>query len=101
MTPAAREALPGFSFLTGEILHERPLKDAQFCFSSSLRSASYARQARRAKISPIGGTSRLFDSFRWVVTGGIHRVFRGLKFESNAVMEQKGVFFKGLKESIA
>jgi hypothetical protein len=90
MTPAARKTLLGFSFFTGEILKERPLKDAQFCFSS-----------RRAKISPIGGTSRLFDSFWWVVTGGIHRVFRGLKFESNAVMEQKGVFFKGLKESSA
>ncbi len=37
----------------------RPLKNAQFCFSS-----------RRAKISPIGGASRLIESSLWVVTGG-------------------------------
>jgi hypothetical protein len=44
----------------------------------------------------MGGASRLIESSLWVVTGGIHAVFRGLKFEPNAEMGQKGVFFRGL-----
>jgi hypothetical protein len=30
------------------------------------------------------------------LTTDIHTVFRGLKFESDAKIEQKGTFFKGL-----
>ena len=48
----------------------RPLKNDQFCLSS-----------RQAKI----------------LTTDIHGVFRGLKSEPNAEIEQKGVFFKGLE----
>jgi hypothetical protein len=51
-------------------LELRPLKNAQFCSSS-----------RKAKI----------------LTTGIHVVFRGLKFESDAEIEQKGAFCKGLR----
>ena len=47
----------------------RLLKNANFCSSS-----------RKAKI----------------LTTGIHGVFRGLKFEPDAEIGQKGVFFKGL-----
>ncbi|MCK4467988.1 MAG: hypothetical protein KAU60_06510, partial [Desulfobacterales bacterium] len=46
------------------------MKNVQFCSSS-----------RKAKI----------------LTGGIHRVFRGLKFEPDAVIGQKGAFCKGLE----
>jgi hypothetical protein len=53
-------------------LNVRPLKNAKFCFSS-----------RKAKI----------------LTTGIHPVFRGLKFEPDAEIGQKGVFFKGLNVS--
>ncbi|SPD75887.1 hypothetical protein PITCH_A780017 [uncultured Desulfobacterium sp.] len=31
-----------------------------------------------------------------ILTTGIHGVFRGLKFESDAELAQKGAFFKGL-----
>ena len=48
---------------------QRPLKNVQFCSSS-----------RKAKIS----------------TTGILRVFRGLKFEPDTEIGQKGTFFKGL-----
>jgi hypothetical protein len=48
----------------------RPFKNVQFCSSP-----------RQAKI----------------LTTDIHEVFRGLKFESNAGIGQKGIFFKGLK----
>jgi len=47
----------------------RPLKNIQFC--------SKSRQAK-------------------ILTTGIHRVFRGLKFEPNDEIEPKRVFFKGL-----
>ena len=47
----------------------RPLKNANFCSSS-----------RKAKI----------------LTTGIHLVFRGLKFESDTEIGQKGAFCKGL-----
>jgi hypothetical protein len=47
----------------------RPLKNAQFCLSS-----------RKAKI----------------LTGGIYGIFRGLNFEPDIEIGQKGVFFKGL-----
>jgi hypothetical protein len=47
----------------------RPLENAHFCSSS-----------RKAKI----------------LTAGIHRVFRGLKFEPDAEIGQKGAFCKGL-----
>jgi len=47
----------------------RPLENVHFCLSS-----------RKAKI----------------LTTGIHRVFRGLQFETDAEIGQKGVFFKGL-----
>ncbi len=57
----------GFS---GMRQYMRPLKNAQF-YSSS----------RKAKI----------------LTGGIHWVFRGLKFEPNAEIGQKGAFCKGLE----
>ena len=33
-----------------------------------------------------------------ILTTGIHLVFRGLKFESDAEIGQKGAFFKGLQE---
>jgi len=48
---------------------ERPLKNVNFCLSS------------RKKI---------------ILTTGIHWVFRGLKFEPDAEIEQKGAFCKGL-----
>jgi len=48
----------------------RPLKNVNFCLSS-----------RKAII----------------LTIGIHLVFRGLKFEPDAEIEQKGAFFKGLR----
>ena len=51
------------------MIQARLLKNAQFRFSS-----------RKAKI----------------LTTGIHWVFRGLKFEPDAEIGQKGVFFKGL-----
>jgi hypothetical protein len=47
----------------------RLLKNVQFCSSS-----------RKAKI----------------LNAGIHRVFRGLKFESDTEIGQKGAFCKGL-----
>ena len=47
----------------------RPLKNVNFCLSS-----------RKAII----------------LTTGIHGVFRGLKFEPDAEIEQKWAFFKGL-----
>ncbi len=47
----------------------RPLKNGRFC-----------PRSRRAKI----------------LTAGIHRVFRGLRFEPNAEIGQKRRFFKGL-----
>jgi len=50
---------------------ERPLKNVQFCSSS-----------RKAKIS----------------TTGIHSVFRGLKFESDDEIGQKGALCKGLSD---
>jgi hypothetical protein len=31
-----------------------------------------------------------------ILTTGIHEVVRGLKFETDAEIEQKGAFFKGL-----
>jgi hypothetical protein len=33
-----------------------------------------------------------------ILTTGIHVVFRGLKFKSEAEIGQKGVFFKGLEK---
>jgi hypothetical protein len=48
----------------------RPLKNVNFCLSS-----------RKAII----------------LTTGIHEVFRGLKFEPDTEIEQKGVFCKGLR----
>jgi len=48
----------------------RPLKNVQFCPSSS-----------KTKI----------------LTTGIHRVFRGLKSESDTEIGQKGTFYKGLR----
>ena len=53
---------------------ERPLKNAQFCAKS------------RKTI---------------ILTTGIHRVFRGLKFEPDAELVQKGAFFKGLAEPVS
>ena len=55
----------------------RPLKNVQFCSSS-----------RRAKIltTPIKNSGQ----------AGIHKVFRGLKSESDAEIGQKGAFCKGL-----
>ena len=50
---------------------ERPLKNVNFCSSS-----------RKGKI----------------LTMGIHRVFRGLKFEPDVEIGQKGVFCKGLMD---
>ena len=47
--------------------HLGPLKNIQFCFIS-----------RQTKI----------------LTTGIHEVFRGLKFKSNAEIGQKGMFFE-------
>jgi hypothetical protein len=47
----------------------RPLKNIQFCQST--------RKAR-------------------ILTTGIHRVFRGLKFESDAVIGRKGMLCNGL-----
>ena len=49
-------------------------------------------------------TKNLWEGFSFVqfrcqaqfLTAGIHWVFRGLKFESDAELVQKGVFFKGL-----
>jgi hypothetical protein len=52
----------------------RALKNGQFC--------SKSRQAK-------------------ILTTGIHRVFRGLKFETNAEIGQKGAFFKGLNIEFA
>ena len=52
----------------------RPLKNAQFCAKS-----------RKKKN----------------LTTGIHCVFRGLEFESDAELVQKGVFFKGLMVGVA
>jgi hypothetical protein len=51
---------------------ERPFKNVNFCLSS-----------RKAII----------------LTTGIHWVFRGLKFEPDAEIEQKGAFFKGLPDA--
>jgi hypothetical protein len=53
----------------GTCMGSRPLKNAQFCLSS-----------RKAKI----------------LTGGIYGIFRGLNFEPDIEIGQKGVFFKGL-----
>jgi len=53
-----------------EIEIMRPLKNVNFCLSS-----------RKAII----------------LTTGIHLVFRGLKFEPDAEIEQKGAFCKGLR----
>jgi hypothetical protein len=36
---------------------------------------------------------------RKILTTGIQLVFRGLKFETNAEIGQKGMFFKGLAKS--
>ena len=55
------------SFIVNE---ERPLKNRYFCSSS-----------RKAII----------------LTTGIHRVFRGLKFETDTEIGQKGVFCKGFE----
>jgi hypothetical protein len=52
-------------------IKKRPLKNAQFCSRS-----------RKAKI----------------LATGIPRVFRGLEFEPDTEIGQKGAFFKGLKE---
>jgi hypothetical protein len=52
----------------------RPLKNAQFC--------SRSRKAR-------------------ILNTGIPVVFRGLEFESNAEIGQKGAFFKGLTLSLS
>ena len=51
----------------------RPLKNVNFCLSS-----------RKAII----------------LTTGIHLVFRGLKFEPDAEIEQKGAFCKGLNSDV-
>jgi hypothetical protein len=70
---------------TGDITDKRrPLKNAQFCSSS-----------RKVKILT---TPEEFASHS---TGqaGIHGVFRGLKFEPDAEIEQKGVFCRGLKST--
>ena len=60
---------PAVDDLSSSIDEERPLKNAQFCSSS-----------RKAKI----------------LTGGIYRIFRGLKFEPDTGIGQKGAFCKGL-----
>jgi hypothetical protein len=46
-----------------------------------LKNAQFCAKSRKTKI----------------LTTGIHGVFRGLKFESDAELVQKGAFFKGLK----
>jgi hypothetical protein len=56
----------------------RPLKNAQFC-SSQVEDPALLR-----------GNTRVFAI-------GIPLVFRGLGFESDAEIGQKGAFFKGLK----
>jgi hypothetical protein len=57
----------------GWLQRVRPLKNVQFCSSS-----------RKAKI----------------LTGGIYLIFRGLKFEPDAEIGQKGAFCKGLRVDI-
>jgi len=58
---------PDLVIVVGDV--KRPLKNAQFCSSS-----------RKAKI----------------LTAGIYRIFRGLKFEPDTEIGQKGTFLKGL-----
>ena len=58
----------------------RPLKNVNFCLSS--RKAIILTTPVRSA-GPTG-------------QAGIHRVFRGLKFEPDAEIEQKGAFCKGL-----
>jgi hypothetical protein len=43
----------------------------------------------------------LVQDGRKILAGGIHhQVFRGLKFEPNAEIDQKGVFLKGLAQCL-
>jgi len=48
--------------------------------AKTFENATFSRQARKAKI----------------LTAGIYVIFRGLKFEPDTEIGQKGVFFKGL-----
>jgi len=66
---SALSAEPGKKNLFIMIKLKRPLQNVQFCSSS-----------RKAKI----------------LTTGIYWIFRGLKFESDAEIGQKGTLFKGL-----
>jgi hypothetical protein len=63
--------LPIGENIVGNIKKKRPLKNVPFCSRS-----------RKMKI----------------LTTGIHEVFRGLKFGSDAGIGQKRTFFKGLKK---
>jgi hypothetical protein len=63
----------GQAAVSEDFQRQRPLKNAQFCSKS-----------RKARILNIG----------------IPGVFRGLEFESDAEIGQKGAFFKGLGKSL-
>jgi len=67
---------------------------------------------RRIKKSPggqvrVGWKGRALNKIQFcsrsrktkILTTGIYGIFRGLKFESDAVIGQKGMFFKALKGS--
>jgi hypothetical protein len=70
-----------FQRIVYPFLDARPLKNAQFRSSSSL--PVHCTQTGKAKI----------------LIRGIHNVFRGLKFEPNAEIEQKGTLCKSLDAS--
>ncbi len=59
---------------------DKSLYSMYFCQESLFQNVQFCPRSRKAKI----------------LTTGIHLVFRGLKFEPNAGIEQKGTFCKGL-----
>ena len=60
-----------------------------FNFVRSKGRRKYSADASLRATAPVRSTGPTGQA-------GIHLVFRGLKFEPDAGIEQKGVFFKGL-----
>ena len=65
----------------------RPLKNALFDFT-------LYRVLRPTPLERVPGSAK--SRKRKILAAGIHGVFRGLKFESDAELVQRGAVFKGL-----
>jgi len=80
------EIFPAYSY----VFFKRPLKE-------NLCTKENAFQRSRKYLRPLKNADFCLSSRKAIIlTTDIHRVFRGLKFEPDAEIGQKGAFCKGL-----